>query len=106
MRDTDYATEIKTASLGQGPDGDEARIERLKVKSTGQVEIRLSWWKNGKMVPRPLDLPEASFLKLIAKGIREGVLLPEGSNWPTSESSASHDFHSFLVAPYLRRWVG
>lgn len=73
MRDTDYATELASSVL-KFPNGDEARIERLFIKSLGQKEIRLSWWKDGHMQPRPLDLSEEDFFKLIVQGIREGVL--------------------------------
>jgi len=76
LRDTDYATELARAVL-TFPSGDEARIERLFVKSQNQIEIRMSWWKDGKLQPRPLDLGEADFLKLIAKGIRAGVILTD-----------------------------
>src|SRR3954471_5309995 len=58
LRDTDYATELARAVL-TFPSGDEARIERLFVKSQNQIEIRMSWWKDGKLQPRPLDLGEA-----------------------------------------------
>jgi hypothetical protein len=36
----------------------------------------MSWWKDGQMLPRPLDLSEADFFKLIVQGIRDGVLSP------------------------------
>jgi hypothetical protein len=75
LRDTKYATEI-ARSVISSPGGDEARIERLRIKATDQIEIRLSWWKNGQMLPRPLDLTEADFLKLVVLGIRDGVLFP------------------------------
>lgn len=76
MRDTKYAKEIKSVSL-TFPGGDEARIERLRIKSSKQIEIRFSWWKNGKMQIRPLDLGEKDLMKLLARAIRQGVLLPE-----------------------------
>ena len=76
MRDTDYATEIASSSL-RFPSGDEARIERLRIKSTGNLEIRFSWWKDGRMMMRPLDLGEDDLMKLLAKAMREGVLFPE-----------------------------
>ena len=77
MRDTDYAKEIKSSVL-VFPSGDEARIERLLIKSSGQEEIRLSWWKDGRMLPRPLDLSEQDFFRLIVQGIRDGVLCSTG----------------------------
>ncbi|OFW11130.1 MAG: hypothetical protein A3H96_26655 [Acidobacteria bacterium RIFCSPLOWO2_02_FULL_67_36] len=73
MRDTDYATLISEVVLPL-EDGEEARLERIRVKALGQEEIRLSWWKNGNIVPRPLDLSEDALWKLIAKGITDGVL--------------------------------
>jgi len=76
LRDTSYATEIARSVL-TFPSGDEARIERLQIKSSGNIEIRMSWWKNGRMMMRPLDLGEGDFLRLVAKGIRDGVLLPD-----------------------------
>jgi hypothetical protein len=79
LRDTDYASELATSIL-KLPGGDEARIERLRIKSSDSVEIRMSWWKDGRMMMRPLDLGELDFLRLIAQGLRDGVLLP-----PTSD---------------------
>lgn len=77
MRDTNYATELVPPAVLEFPSGDEARIERLRIKATGQTEIRLSWWKDGRMMMRPLDLSEGDLLKLIARAIRQGVLLPD-----------------------------
>jgi len=31
------------------------RIERLFIKEHKQVEIRVSWWPDGRMANRPLD---------------------------------------------------
>jgi hypothetical protein len=73
MRDTDYATEIVSAVL-RFESGDEARIERLLIKSSGKEEIRFSWWKDGRMMMRPLDLSEEDLMRLLVQGIREGVL--------------------------------
>lgn len=77
MRDTDYAKELVPPAVLKYDDGHEARLERLQMKETGEVEIRLSWWKHGRLIPRPLDLPESDLLRLLAKGIRQGVLLPD-----------------------------
>jgi hypothetical protein len=74
MRDTDYATELGHVSL---PDGDgEVRIERLRIKSSGEEEIRFSWWKEGRLIPRPLDLPEAQLLELMRRAAKNGVFTP------------------------------
>jgi hypothetical protein len=69
MRDTAYATEIATASDGFGQ-----TIERIFVKGEYQrEEIRFSWWSNGNLVIRPLDLPEDELLPLVCEAIRKGV---------------------------------
>src|SRR3954463_1405107 len=67
LRDTKYAREI-ARSVIQWPGDSEARIERLEIKSSGTIEIRLSWWKGGQMMPKPLDLSEHDFMRLIAQG--------------------------------------
>lgn len=67
MRDTSYATELARADIGG------QRIERLLVTDQGVVGIRFSWWKDGGMLPRPLDLPEDELLPLLREAIRQGV---------------------------------
>lgn len=67
MRDTPYATEVATAEV------DNCRIERLFVKPENQVEIRFSWWPEGNMANRPLDVPEPLLLRLMAEAIRQKV---------------------------------
>lgn len=66
MRDTPYAKELARADIGGH------RIERLYVKGK-EEEIRFSWWKDGRMQTRPLDLPEHQLLPLFEQAIREGV---------------------------------
>jgi hypothetical protein len=84
MRDTEYAKELASSIL-KFPSGDEARIERLLIKSSGQEEIRLSWWCEGRMMMRPLDLSERDLFTLLVNGIRDGVLcLPSVSPSPQS----------------------
>jgi hypothetical protein len=75
-RDTPYAKELKTGKR-ELSDHSEARVERLFVKGYGQEEIRFSWWKDGKMMTRPLDLPEEDFVALIREGVAQGVFSPE-----------------------------
>ncbi len=67
MRSTAYADEIAHADQGG------ARIERLRIKETGEEEIRFSWWKDGRFQTRPLDLSEGDLLPLIAEAIDKGV---------------------------------
>ena len=72
MRDTSYAQEIARASV-VFPSGSEARIERLLIKESQQEEIRFSWWKDNRMIPRPLDLPENELLILIKAALEKDV---------------------------------
>jgi hypothetical protein len=71
MRDTNYATERATADI------DGCRIERIYVKDMDRDEIRFSWWVDGKLQPRPLDLPETELLPLLCEAIKAGVF----ENW-------------------------
>lgn len=73
MRETDYAREIATVNLSYEGES-EIRLERLFVKGTGMEEIRLSWWKGGRLMRAPADLPEDDFLRLIELGLGGGVL--------------------------------
>jgi len=74
MRETAYAKELTDPGVVRWPAiGVEARIERLKIKRSGQTEIRFSWWKDGKMAPRPLDLEEDQLVKLFADAIKNKV---------------------------------
>jgi hypothetical protein len=68
MRCTPYATEVAPAADINGD-----RIERLFIKERAQVEIRFSWWKDGRMMMRPLDLSEAELLPLMRLPMREGL---------------------------------
>ncbi len=72
LRDTKYAKELSTGSVALGP-SDEGRMERLFVKGTGIEEIRFSWWKDGRMARRPLDLPEEALINLFQDAIGKGV---------------------------------
>jgi hypothetical protein len=72
MRDTKYATEIETVSDQHGQ-----TIERIFVKEHQQEEIRFSWWKDGRLTPRPLDLPESDLLPLMREALKSGIFTPE-----------------------------
>jgi len=76
MRDTENATELATASLPSDATN-EAKIERIWVKETGQEEIRFSWWKDRRMMMRPLDLPENDLLNLVRNAVLAGVFTPD-----------------------------
>jgi hypothetical protein len=75
LRDTPYATEVVTASITLG-DGSEARLERIHVKTEDHEEIRFSWWKNGNIVMRPLDLCEDDLINLFHQAVVQHVFTP------------------------------
>ena len=72
MRKTRYATEIATVILAH-KNGSEDRLERLFIRADREERVRFSWWKKGKFMTRPLDLPEGDLLKLLRKGASAGV---------------------------------
>src|SRR5262245_47116000 len=74
LRDTPYATEKATAEYRR------QRIERIFIKLTKRHEIRFSWWPDGQMAPRPLDIPEDELLRLIGRAIEKNVFTPEFLN--------------------------
>lgn len=73
MRDTPYATELATGSVKANKEGGELRVERLHIKEYDRPEIRWSWWVDGKIANRPLDLTEGQLLDLFKVGMKNGV---------------------------------
>jgi hypothetical protein len=76
MRETKYAVELTDPATRRFPNGDEARIEKLHIKESGEEEVRFSWWKDGKMIPRPLDLSENDLLLLLRDAFSKDVFTP------------------------------
>ena len=75
LRDTAYATELAHGSV-TFPSNTEGRIERLRFKEgadAGMEGIRFSWWKEGRMVPRPLDATEDQLLALLKDSLHQEV---------------------------------
>lgn len=75
LRDTPYATELAHGRF-KFPSGSEGRIERLRFKEAayaGLEGIRFSWWKDGRMIPRPLDATEDQLLALLENSLHHGV---------------------------------
>ena len=67
LRDTKYARERARACYG------DARIELLYIKAEEEEQIRFSWWPNGKMAQKPLDLTEEDLLRLFGEAIKENI---------------------------------
>lgn len=76
MRETKYAQELCEPGGQHFPSGDDARIEKLHIKESGEEEIRFSWWKEGKIVPRPLDLSEDDLFALFRDAFAKDVFTP------------------------------
>ncbi|WP_323887310.1 MULTISPECIES: hypothetical protein [Aeromonas] len=51
-------------------------LERIFVKS-GQEEIRLAWWKDGKQTMRPADLNAVDWVPLFTSALKQGVFNSE-----------------------------
>ena len=63
-----YAEELQRTTIG------DTRVERLRIRSTDQEEIRLSWWPKGRFANKPVDMSEEMLADLIAKAISEGTI--------------------------------
>jgi hypothetical protein len=71
-----YADHLCEPGVHTFASGDQARIEKLKIKKTGEEEVRFSWWKNGNIVPRPLDLTEDDLILLFKDALSKDVFTP------------------------------
>jgi hypothetical protein len=75
LRETAYATELARGTV-RFSGGSEGRLERLRFKegpAAGTEGYRFSWWKEGRMIPRPLDVTEEELLDLVREAVQEGV---------------------------------
>ena len=77
MGATAYAIERVSAAIELTNGSEEARIERLFVNDSKEEEIRFSWWRRGRLMPRPLDLNERDLLALLERAIDRKVLTPD-----------------------------
>ncbi len=69
LRDTKQAKELARGVAHGG----RYRIERLFIKKEKNEQIRFSWWKDARFIPRPLDLPEPALVTLFANALGSGV---------------------------------
>jgi hypothetical protein len=51
-------------------------LERIYVKG-GSEEIRLAWWKDGRLTNRPADLDTPEWVPLFAKALKQDVFTAE-----------------------------
>jgi hypothetical protein len=73
VRETKYAKDLREPGTIKWRDGSEGRLERLLIKKTNQEEIRFSWWKNGKIATRPLDLGEDDLIALFQDAVAKNI---------------------------------
>jgi hypothetical protein len=78
LKDTRYVKELARVRQPSASSPKSASaIERIFVKKSKQVEIRLSSWQGTRMMPKPLMLPEADLLPLLRDAIRGEVFSKE-----------------------------
>jgi hypothetical protein len=53
-----------------------ARARRIYVHESATEEIRWCYYKNGRFVVRPPDIPEEDLLRLFEAAVAEGVFTP------------------------------
>lgn len=70
IKETDYCYVIKSAWSGN--ENDSICLERIFTKGRCE-EIRLAWWKDGKMANRPADIDAVDWIPLFAKAVQQGV---------------------------------
>jgi hypothetical protein len=71
MKATARVREPNSVSLDLGDR--ECRLEKV-LAETGQEQIRLSLWSQGKMQRRPVSLSEQELTTLLQAAIRAGIL--------------------------------
>lgn len=75
LKETDYQKPIASAWWRNKNEG--IVLERIRTKERGVEEIRLAWWKDGRMIPRPADLDAVDWVPLFREAIRNGVFTAE-----------------------------
>ena len=77
LRTTPYADELaEPARIFFPRSKSEGRLERLKFKhgpAKGKEGYRFSWWKDGRMLPRPLDVTESELFALLRAALQGEV---------------------------------
>lgn len=71
IKETDYCLVLRAAWSGKA--NDSICLERIFVKETSSEEIRLAWWKDGRITPRPADLDAIDWVPLFTGAVQQGV---------------------------------
>ncbi len=71
-----YSDTIDYAEVPNGTEGSTSRLEQIRIKSTGEEAIRLSWWKDEgrRYIQRPLVLTSSEFTELLEAAAQKGII--------------------------------
>ncbi len=72
MKKPSPAKKLASASINLA--SDQGQIEKLILPGNDQEQIRISLWRDGKMLPLPITLSEQELVDLLHSAIHEGVL--------------------------------
>lgn len=75
IRETKYCYVL--ACAWEGDEKDSICLERIFTKKHKCEEIRLAWWKDGRLVTRPADIDAVNWIALFQNAIRQGVFTSE-----------------------------
>lgn len=70
IKETDYCYVLAIAWSGKP--NDSICIERIFTKGHTE-EIRLAWWQDGNMTPRPADIDAINWVTLFTEALKQGV---------------------------------
>ncbi len=70
----DIARAKKLGSVSINLDSGECKLEKLLLEETGQEQICLSLWSQGKMQGSPISLSEQELTALLQAAVRAGIL--------------------------------
>ena len=71
IKETNYCYVL--ACVWEGKENDSVCLERIFTKERGEEEIRLAWWKSGRLATRPADIEAANWVILFEKAVQQGV---------------------------------
>jgi len=71
IRATSYCYVLATA--WEGAANGSICLERIFTRERGVEEIRMAWWKDGRIVPRPADIDAVDWVQLFSAAVAAGV---------------------------------